>query len=167
MLVHKLVNLVLALAILALGIATMITSRSDAKKFGVTVAKSKVSDVTDAVVDAVGDGLAGKFNSISGFADISRPMKHLPNLNKSAQALIVVSALMVVLVVLSMFVQHKLLNIACTLVCLATLVAGILCIVFGAMVPSTKSGKLGIASGVVVLLVVGSCGVDVSKMLRK
>jgi hypothetical protein len=140
----------------------MITSRSDAKKFGVTVAKSKVSETADQLLDQ----LAGKL-SLSGFADVSGTIKHLPNLNKSAQALIVVSALMVVLVVLSMFVQHKLLNVVCTLVCLATLVAGILCIVFGAMVSSTKSGKLGIASGVVVLLVVGSCGVDVSKMLRK
>ena len=162
MFAHKLINLVLALVVLALGIATMTTSRTDALKFGITVYKSEVSNATDQLVDQLFGNL-----SLSGFADVSGLIKHLPNLNKSAQALIAVSALMVVCVVLSMFVQHKLLNIVCTLVCIATLVAGVLCLVFGAMVPSTKSGKLGIASGVVVLLVVGSCGVDVSKMLRK
>lgn len=160
MIAHKLINLVLALVVLALSIATMITSRSDAKLFGVSTQSSQVSDVVDKIFGNITTGN-------NGFADVSRPLKYLPLLNKSAQALIAVAAIMVVIVVLSMFVHHKLLNIFSTLVCLATLVAGILCLVFGAMVPSTKSGIIGMVSGVVVLIVVGSCGVDVSKMVKQ
>jgi len=139
----------------------MITSRSDARLFGKEVDKSQVSDVVDKAMNNI---LGGKPKGKSGFADVSRHLKYLPMLNKTAQALILVSALMVVVVLLSMVAHNKVLNIISTLACLATLVAGVLCIVFGAMVPSTKSGIFGMVTGVVVLIVVGSCGVNVAKM---
>ena len=166
MYIHRLINLVLAIIVLALSVSTLLTARKDAKNLNVKLENTIISDMIDKINEL--------FNK-SAFTDpemakimrMAKTAKRLESLNKSAQALIAVSAMMIVLVLISMFVNHKFLTAINTLVCLATLVSGMLCIVYGSMIIPMKSGILGIVSGVVVLIVVGSCGVNISKILKK
>jgi len=162
---HKLINIVLAVIVLALAVVTLIKTRDDARNLNIKLTNTIVDDMVDKINEL--------FNK-SEFTDpelakimaMDKKVKRIDSLNKSAQALIVVSAIMIVLVLISMFVQNKFLAAINTLVCLATLVSGMLCIVYGAMIIPMKSGIFGIVSGVVVLLVVGSCGVSIAKMLK-
>lgn len=175
---YKVINLIIALVVLGLSITTLVMAHSCASEHGTHLDDNAVTDVVHAMVGSSKPTTTKPTTTTTTTTMPTttttttttmpvKPLKYLHAVYKTAQALTVVSFMMVIVVIVSMFVENQYLNMLSTLICIATLISGLCSVVFGALTHSSRAGIMGIITGAFVLVVVGSFNIKKATMLRK